>query len=254
MKNWNEKVQELYLTNEYFVKRESSKEPSPDYWFDGKKDPDGKSRNVFLEEEKKQYISENQYIIDFINGRQPGEILDIGCGPGYLLSQISDDWNKFGSDTSINAAEFASQYGTIHCAVVEDLELAQNRFGIIVSLHVIEHTENPQRFLDEIKKLLTKSGILIIATPDFDSGCARKYGDKYRMLHDQTHVSLFSNDSMHRFLRDNGFSIFKVEYPYFKMDRFFNKETLANLLNGNLSISPPFYGNFMTFFCVNTNS
>ena len=56
-----------------------------------------------------------------------------------------------------------------------------------------------------------------------------------------------SNDSMHRFLRDHGFVIDRVEYPFFET-RHFTLENLARLFDTS-KISPPFYGNFMTFYC-----
>ena len=114
--------------------------------------------------------------------------------------------------------------------------------------HVIEHIKNPVTFIDEVKRILRPGGILIIGTPDFDSACARRYGKNFRLLNDPTHISLFSNDSMHRFLRDKNFRILKVEYPYFET-RFFTKENLDRLFDIR-KMSPPFYGSFMTFFCM----
>ena len=72
-------------------------------------------------------------------------------------------------------------------------------------------------------------------------------GNNYRLLNDPTHISLFSNDSMHRFLRDHGFKIDQVEYPFFNT-RYFTKNNLNDLFNTS-RVSPPFYGNFMTFYC-----
>ncbi len=50
---------------------------------------------------------------------------------------------------------------------------------------------------------------------------------------------------MHRLLRDFGFVIDKVDYPFFET-RYFTPENLMRLFDIN-KISPPFYGNFMTF-------
>jgi hypothetical protein len=52
---------------------------------------------------------------------------------------------------------------------------------------------------------------------------------------------------MHRFLRDYGFTIDRVDYPYFDTP-YFTAQNLARLLNTS-EVSPPFYGNFMTFYC-----
>jgi hypothetical protein len=98
--------------------------------------------------------------------------------------------------------------------------------------------------------LLKDKGTFIIGTPDFDSGCARRFGKNYRLMGPE-HIRLFSNDSMHRFLRDHGFKINKVEYPFFN-SRLFNKENLMRLFDTS-KVSPPFYGNYMTFFCTNQN-
>ena len=95
--------------------------------------------------------------------------------------------------------------------------------------------------------MLKDGGTMIIATPNFDSGCARLFGNNYRLLHDSTHISLFSDDSMQRMLRDHSLLVDYVDYPYFNT-RYFNKENLDKLFKTN-EISPAFYGNFMTFYC-----
>ena len=45
-----------------------------------------------------------------------------------------------------------------------------------------------------------------------------------------------------------GFRIDQVEYPYFDT-QWFDRENLLKML-GTDGISPPFYGNFMTFYCT----
>ena len=56
--------------------------------------------------------------------------------------------------------------------------------------------------------------------------------------------------SMHRFLRDHRFHIDRVDYPFFET-RYFTAEMLLRLLDPSTT-SPPFYGNFMTFYCTRT--
>ena len=109
---------------------------------------------------------------------------------------------------------------------------------------------NERKYLEQVLSSGFRAGadgVFILGTPNFDSGAARRYGNKFRLLNDPTHISLFSSDSMHRCLRDLGFFIEKVEYPYFDT-YWFTKENLLKLLNPN-TISPPFYGSNMTFFC-----
>jgi SAM-dependent methyltransferase len=173
-------------------------------------------------------------------------VLDIGCGPGWLLSALDPAWERHGVELSTAAAEHAARYGEIFVGPFEQAVYEPASFNLIVMYHVIEHLPDPVDAVQRAFSLLREGGRLVLGTPDFDSGCARRYGNQYRMLHDPTHISLFSNDSMHRCLRDNGFHIDQVEYPYFET-QWFNKENLLRMLDTD-GISPPFYGNFMTFY------
>jgi SAM-dependent methyltransferase len=236
---------ELYKTNEYYVSVPAGDTaPEDDTYWTKSVDPDGKERDRFAERD--QYLENIGPELEFIAGLTPGRVLDIGCGPGWLLSAIDPAWEKHGVELSAAAAEHATQYGEIFVGPFESADYAPGSFDLIVMYHVIEHLPDPVDAVQRACALLRDGGRLVLGTPDFDSGCARRYGNQYRMLHDPTHISLFSNDSMHRVLRDNGFQIEQVEYPYFET-QWFDRENLLKMLNTD-GISPPFYGNFMTFY------
>ena len=196
--------------------------------------------------ERKQSLSRIKEITDYLDTLKGKKILDIGCGLGWLLSYLDDDWDKHGIEISKFASNHARQYGDIYNGVLEDFP-GNFKFDVIVMNHVIEHLEDPIWTLNKIRDMLSDEGIFIVGTPDFDSAAARRYGDRFRLLNDPTHISLFSSDSMHRCLRDHGFKIKKVEYPYFDTP-WFNKDDLNKILDDK-GISPPFYGSNMTFFC-----
>tara|TARA_Y100000991_G_C21939818_1_gene334747 strand:- start:203 stop:952 length:750 start_codon:yes stop_codon:yes gene_type:complete len=207
-------------------------------------DPDGKRR--YLLEEREHSLNSINEITSYLDLCSPCKILDIGCGPGWLLSYLDENWQKHGVEISKFASNNASKYGEIFNGEFEEYD--GKNFDIIVMNHVVEHFKDPIIALKKVKSLLNEDGRFIIGTPDFDSGAARRYGYNFRLLHDPTHVSLFSSDSMHRCLRDLGFHIEKVEYPFFNTD-WFTKENLLKLFDEN-TISPPFYGSAMTFFCT----
>ncbi|WP_313131749.1 class I SAM-dependent methyltransferase [Stutzerimonas nitrititolerans] len=234
------------MSQNYFVRRELPVGASYEeaYW-GVVKDPDGNVRDRRLERER--YLGDIKVELAFINALPAGRMLDIGCGLGFLLSGVADSWERHGVEVSEFAIEHASHYGHIYQGCLENAGYPDQHFDLVVIYHVIEHVQNPQKLLKEIRRILKPDGWLILGTPDFDSGAARRFGENYRMLHDTTHISLFSNDSMHRFLRDHGFRIEWVEYPYFET-RYFNQDNLLALLDTS-KVSPPFYGNFMTFYC-----
>ncbi len=238
----------LYGSGKYYISLppDASGSFEESYWHTAV-DPDGKERHRLRERE--QFIGDIEYVLKYLICLKPGKILDIGCGLGWFLSALPNVWDKYGLEVSKTAAKHAKEYGNIYHGALKDAPYAENFFDIIFIHHVIEHMEKPEKEIRLIRRILKPCGVLILGTPDFDSGCARRFGRQYRLLHDKTHVSLFSNDSMHRFLRNNNFEIQKVEYPFFET-RFFTKENLLKLFDTDL-ISPPFYGNFMTFFCIN---
>lgn len=242
--NLKEKMDSLYESLEYYVSIPPDGSVAFEEGYHGTAiDPDGKVRNLL--EEREHSLSGIKEITSYIERLNPGKLLDIGCGLGWMLSSLSQDWDKFGIEISRFASNYASKFANIHNGTLEDFK--ESGFDVIVMNHVIEHLEDPIAAIKKIRSLLKPSGIFIIGTPDFDSGAARRYGSNFRLLHDPTHISLFSCDSMHRCLRENGFKICNVEYPYFDTPWFTEKNLLSTL--NPMGISPPFYGSAMTFFC-----
>ena len=129
--------------------------------------------------------------------------MDVGCGSGLCSQRVKNtcpDIKLYGLDVSKYAAEHASQFAEVYAGNLKDAKYSDNQFDVIATYHVIEHVKDPIPFLKNIKRIL-KNGLLILGTPDFDSGCARRFGSQYRLLHDPSHITLFTNDSMHRFFK-----------------------------------------------------
>jgi SAM-dependent methyltransferase len=235
----------LYETDAYYVSLPPGEISYEENYWGNVVDPDGVSRDRTTEREA--HLTNLAHEIDFIASLPTGRVLDVGCGLGWLLSALDNDWRKHGVEISSFAAEHAGNHAEIFNGPLLDYPLPTEPFDLVVMHHVIEHMVDPATNIRRVFELLKPGGRLVIGTPDFDSGCARRFGSNYRLLHDPTHVSLFSSDSMHRMLRDNGFNVLQVDYPFFETS-YFSKENLSRLFDVE-SVSPPFYGNFMTFYC-----
>ena len=243
--NLSKEIKLLLLKNQYYLKYNRNKKTSiyEENYHKRIKDPDGKIRD--LTTEKKQKLRQLKYIVSYLKRKKPCKILDVGCGHGWLLSTLNSKWKKHGVEIS----KFASGSALKYCKIFNgDLEkYKEKNFDIITALHVIEHHPKPEKFIKEIYSKLKRNGILILETPDFDSAAARRFGNKFRLLKDKTHISLFSQDSLIRFLRDNKFKILDINYPYFETP-FFTKKNLMRIFNKE-KISPPFYGSIITVIC-----
>ena len=225
---------------EYYKRREPKNPINyEDYW-DGKRDPDGNIRDRTTERSK--FMANFNEEIDYVSNLKGSRICDIGCGLGFFLSALGKRWQKCGVEVSKIAQKHAKKYGDIQTTMLYPKDF----FDVVTMFHVIEHLQSPEDAIKKVKHMLKPGGHFVIATPDFDSAMARRFGDNYRMLHDDTHISLFTNESMHRFLRDNGFEILKVDYPFFNTE-YFTEENLLRQFDTS-KISPPAYGSFMTFY------
>jgi SAM-dependent methyltransferase len=174
-------------------------------------------------------------------------VLDLGCGVGTLLSALSADWEKHGVELSAFAGAQASKHASVHVGPVHSARYPSSHFDLVVFHHVIEHLDDPVAAVRECFRILKADGTLLVGTPDFDSECARRFGENFRLLHDPTHVSLFSRDSLRRLLEDEGFAIERVDSPYFDTP-YFTRDNLERLFDPG-KVSPPFVGNVHTFYC-----
>jgi 2-polyprenyl-3-methyl-5-hydroxy-6-metoxy-1,4-benzoquinol methylase len=99
-------------------------------------------------------------------------VLDAGCGVAYG-SQILHDAaasEVVGVDRSPEIVDAArsrvSASIRLECADLRDLPLPGGRFDLIVCFEVIEHVEDPEPVLRELKRVLAPGGVLAVSTPN----------------------------------------------------------------------------------------
>lgn len=206
-------------------------------------DPDGNVRDRLSESEHLSYLGSVADELAFVRTLPPGSMVDYGCGPGWFLRELPT-WKRLGIEIAPHAVAELDRTGIPrlpNCDAVPMMSV-----DLVVCLHVIEHMADPMRAINEMHRMLQPGGWLIISTPDFDSPCAKRFGENYRMLHDKTHCSLFTLESMRRFLRDNGFTIRDLKFPF--PAKYANQNTWDRW-HDTSKVSPPWPGNWMTFYC-----
>lgn len=231
--------------NKYFVERNRNLHINYEEEYHSEViDPDGKKRNMLDEREK--FLANTKEVTSFLAECKPGKILDFGCGLGWFLSVLNDNWDKHGFEVSNFASNFASQFGKIFNNQIEFYN--ESNFDVVIMYHVIEHLTDPHKTLLQIKEKMKKGAKIIIGTPDFDSIAARTFEGNFRLIKDPGHISLFSTDSLSRLLRNLDFRIIDIQYPYFDTS-WCDFHAIEEIHSPTKQISPPFYGSVVTFFC-----
>ena len=105
-------------------------------------------------------------------GREPdpGVLLDVGCSEGKQAQvYLSRSWQAVGIETSPDAAERAASRGIkVLQSPVEDVELEDERFDLIVFFHLLEHLTAPRAFLQRMTDSLRPGGYLYFEVPNLE--------------------------------------------------------------------------------------
>ena len=246
--NINAEIKKLYGTNNFFLKIRRKKKSKDKYWKDEIIDPDGKKRNRFTKIEKKKFYKNNRDLILKINKLNGKTVLDVGCGNGFLLSFLSKKFKKTGIEIDEKGIQEATKFAKIYRIDLNKNFKLREMYDIIILNHVIEHLKKPDLLIQKLSKNhLKNGGYLIIGTPDFDCAMARRFGNKFRMLHDKTHISLFTFESLCRLFNKLKLKILDVHFPYFETEYFSKREVMKIFKKKNNQYSPPFYGNVVKF-------
>ncbi len=99
-------------------------------------------------------------------------VLEVGCGEGYGTKLLSKKSAKIiGLDVDKDIIMRASEkYGSKKCyfKLYDGIKIPykDNIFDAVVSFQVIEHVQDDVNYISEVHRVLKKSGILILTTPN----------------------------------------------------------------------------------------
>jgi SAM-dependent methyltransferase len=149
--------------------------------------------------------------------KQSGNILDIGCGFGFMLEHFDKEkFNHFGIDISEHAVQKAKKRlpeGKFYTGDVHNgIDFAE-KFDVILMINVVEHLQNPSLAIKQVYDKLNDGGILAIHLPVVNNGLNRLTYDK--LYPDKTHVYKPKTKELNQMIDDIGFkTVFNAHCPF----------------------------------------
>jgi SAM-dependent methyltransferase len=98
----------------------------------------------------------------------PRSILEVGCGSGALVRELSKIWpetRSFGVDPALSTPERSDSRIRLERGFITDIPNDIANFDLIVAINVIEHALNPGSFLTSLRSRLAPGGTILIVCP-----------------------------------------------------------------------------------------
>jgi malonyl-CoA O-methyltransferase len=127
-----------------------------------------------------------------------GIVLDVGCGTGFLTSELADCEHVIGLDIALpmlqaTRKKIAAQKLWLLCADAERLPFAEQAVNHIVSNLALQWCEDLVRVFTDFKRVLKPDGQLLFST--FGSQTLQELKAAWAKVDDYSHVNQFYNAS-----------------------------------------------------------
>lgn len=138
--------------------------------------------------------------------RGKGAILDIGAGTGdFLVRAEKRGWEIAGVEPNSDARKLASKKGvTLNDSTAN---FRAGAFDVITMWHVLEHVPDLEAQIRELKRLLKRDGLIIVAVPNYRSYDAQKYKENWAAYDVPRHLWHFSQNGIRKLFSGEGFKI-----------------------------------------------
>jgi len=139
-------------------------------------------------------------------------VLDLGCGHGFNTFYLNKKgYLVIGIDISKENIDICRQrYKNINFEVgnAEKLDFKDKIFDEIYTMDILEHVNDLELVINEIRRILKKRGKLIVNIPYYKSEywLLKVRPTYFQEIH---HVRIFKENELENFLKNKNFSLFK---------------------------------------------
>lgn len=143
-------------------------------------------------------------------------ILNIGSGYGFLEEELNrrpgkqfniegDDIGQFRIDNFVGGVCHKINFMTDEIPVN-----MRGKYDCVMGLHILEHINNPIKYLKNLKPLFTRGGHLIIEVPNLDCFLCELSTDYSEFFYLYEHVSYFTSKTLKDVVEKAGYVIDKL--------------------------------------------
>ncbi len=155
-----------------------------------------------------------------------GRLLEIGCGLGHLLGLLQDDFDCAGTDIATYSIEQLKKNAPRAAGFVMDADdlsrFGDEAFAVVVTLHLVEHLEDPARAIAQIYRILQPGGLFLFATPNPVYALRRRKDPTTDAIgKDPTHINVHPPEQWRAWCEAAGFALLRHfgdglwDVPYF---------------------------------------
>lgn len=143
----------------------------------------------------RSYIKKNELISKLSSGGNT--VLNVGCYDGGFDEFLGAEYERFGVEPSLSAAEEARRRGVdVIGSTLQEIDLAEFRFDIITLFDVAEHLANPIDDFRRLKSMLSDNGIIMFETGDMDAFSWKRLMTLNPYIALYEHVGFFNYESV----------------------------------------------------------
>lgn len=198
------------------------------------------------------FVVRRERVYELLADRSDGRVLDVGCGPGVMVSGLTGRHFEFyGVDISpAMIAECVRRFGDVPSAhfsvgTIERLDFPDAFFDVVLAVGLVEYVEDDDAAIREMARVLKPGGTVLVTLPNrrspFRFWQRMVYGGARRAFRAIARRRVSRPEIDHREyvereyvarLEANGFAVSDVVYYNFKvalfpLDRWFPRVTVA---------------------------
>ena len=161
-------------------------------------------------------------------------ILDIGCSSGVFLDTAKKRlWDTSGVELNVQEYAFAKKKGhDVHNTLLESIDFNKT-FNAITMWDVFEHIKDGEFYLNTMKKLLKKNGVIFLQIPSADSLAAKILQEKCNMFDGLEHVNIYGVNTITKLAQKCGLKILHIQSVISEI----------GVINNYLNYEDPYLGN-----------